>query len=296
MPDTFNWVGSQHAQFQGLLSDIRTHPEDINLRLILADWLVEHADLLPGDEAESAVAWSRLLHLQCDREQSRTHLSLEERQLLSRYRSRWLDALAAEAVTVEWRLGFLILSGTITALHAVVRDCDESIFTRVLWLRPHGSGQSRGRHLEALLDLPQLGGLGVLDLSMLTHLGSSTARALARAPHLSELRHLHARGVGFEADEFAHLASSPYLALQSLDLGYNAGGDVGAIALAESPAMGSLQTLRLQRIALTDDGAAALLESPHLANLQELSLYGNRDLSPDMAGRLEERFGLGFNW
>ena len=49
MPDTFNWAGSQHAQFQGLLADIRTNPEDSGLRLILADWLLEHADLLPGE-------------------------------------------------------------------------------------------------------------------------------------------------------------------------------------------------------------------------------------------------------
>jgi uncharacterized protein (TIGR02996 family) len=294
MADTFNWPGRPHSQFQGLLDDIRTSPDEISLRLILADWLHEHADLLPADEADSADAWSRLLRLQCAREQNRAPVTAQERELLARYSVRWLDTLQPP-VEIDWRMGFVSLGGPIPDIYAAVRDCDEAVFARVLGVHPSASGQGRARHLEALLGLPQLGGIGVLDLSLM-NLGTATARALANSPHLAGLRHLSARNVGFQASEFAHLASSSFLRLTSLDLGYNSGGDEGAIALAESPASESLRTLRLQRIDLGDDGAEALLESPHLTNLRELSLYGNRDLSPTMARRLEERFGAGFSW
>lgn len=296
MPETFNWFGTQHLQFQGLLSDIRTHPEDLSLRLILADWLQEHADLLPGSEAESSLAWARLIRLQCARVRSRAHPTAEERDLLTEHMPHWLENLSTEAITLEWREGFVHLSGSCADLYQAIRDCDEAIFTRILWLQPTGSGQSRSRYLEHLLSLSQLSGLGVLDLSMLSSLGGPAARVLARSPHLGGLRHLNARGVGFETAEFGHLAASSFLNLHSLDLGYNPGGDEGALALADSPMTQSLRVLRLQRIALTDAGAEALLESPHLHNLQELSLYGNPNLSQEMAGRLEARFGLGFTW
>lgn len=296
MPDTFNWTGTLHAQFQGLLADIRTYPEDAGLRLILADWLGDHADRLDLVEADSVLAWARLMRLQCGREQSRGHPCAEEKHLLGRYAPGWLDTLVAESVAVEWRLGFVAVSGGVGALYAAIRGCDEGVFARVLWMQPHGTNPARGRHLEGLLGLPQLGGVGVLDLSLLTGLGEPAARALARSPHLAGLRHLNARGVGFGPAEFGHLAASAFLRPDSLDLGYNAAGDDGAFALADSPALASLRVLRLQRIGLTDDGAEALLASPHLANLRELSLYGNRDLTPAMAGRLEARFGLGFSW
>jgi uncharacterized protein (TIGR02996 family) len=295
MPDAYHWPERAYAQFQGLLDDIRSSPEDVPLRLILADWLHEHADTLPPDDADSATAWSRLLGLQCAREPSRSHVTAEERDLLATYSPRWLDTLADGAVALEWRLGFVALSGPVADLYAVVKGCDEATFTRVLWLQPTASSQSRARHLDALLNLPQLAGVGVLDLSQM-NLGGNSARAVARSPHLAGLRHLTARNVGFGSPEFADLADSRFLRLTGLDLGYNAGGDEGAIALAESPASASLRTLRLQRIDLGDDGARAILESPHLANLRELSLYGNRDVSPIMAQRLEQRFGLGFSW
>jgi uncharacterized protein (TIGR02996 family) len=295
MPDAFNWPGRTHAQFQGLLDDIRSSPEDIPLRLILADWLHEHADMLANDEADSAHAWSRLIRLQCAREQPRSHVTAEERDLLAHYSSRWLDTLLATDVEIEWRLGFVALAGQPQDLYAAIKTCDEAVFTRVLWLRPSAGSQGRARHLEALLGLSQLGGVGAIDLSLLS-LGENTARALARSPHLTGLRHLTARNVGFHATEFAHLAGSPFLRLSCLDLGYNPGGDEGAIALAESPASASLRALRLQRIALGDDGAQALLDSPYLKNLRELSLYGNTDVSASMARRLEQRFGMGFSW
>lgn len=295
MPDAFNWPARAHAQFQGLLDDIRSMPDDVPLRLILADWLHEHADALPDDEAASANAWARLLQLQCAREPTRAPVTGEERTILAHYSRRWLATLAGEGVTLEWRLGFVAVSGAIADLHAAFKDCDEAVFARVLWLAPGPNGATRARHLEALLNLPQLAGIGVLDLSQM-NLGTNSARALAQSPHLVGLRHLLARNVGFGSPEFTHLAESPYLRLTGLDLGYNAGGDEGAIALAESPGSASLRTLRLQRIDLGDDGARAILESPHLAHLRELSLYGNPDVSAALAGQLEQRFGLGFSW
>ena len=104
MADTFNWPGRPHSQFQGLLDDIRTSPDEISLRLILADWLHEHADLLPADEANSAEAWSRLLRLQCAREQNRAPVTAQERELLARYSVRWLDTLQPP-VEIDWRMG-----------------------------------------------------------------------------------------------------------------------------------------------------------------------------------------------
>lgn len=296
MADEFDWPGHLQTQFQGLLDDIRAFPEELALRLILADWLEEFAEMLPdAHECASASDWATLLRLQTERETSRGRITIAEREILDRNSHRWLGKLPICDVEIEWRGGFLALAGGVFYLLGAIRHCDEAVFTRALWLRPTGSGQGRSKHLESLLGLPQLSGIGVLELGM-TNLGENAARALARSPHLSALRHLVARNVGFGSVEFAHLAGSPYLRPECLDLGYNAAGDEGVIALAESPVCSRLRTLQLQRVNLGDDAALALLESPHLVNLRELSLYGNRDLSQALARRLEERWGMGFSW
>ena len=72
------------------------------------------------------------------------------------------------------------------------------------------------------------------------------------------------------------LAQSPHLTnLRELDLGYNGIGDAGAEALAQSPYLTNLRELDLEYNGIGAAGAVALAQSPHLTNLRVLNLKKN---------------------
>lgn len=142
--------------------------------------------------------------------------------------------------------------------------------------------------------------LPVLDRVRLVRLslGDEGAALLADLPQLADLSELELVNVGFTAQGWEALASSPYLAGLDALVVWTAHSDIvlralaaaprfcprklcvrgGALtleavaALAASPILRSVRHLELQGATLSEEILNTLMESPHLANLEVLEL------------------------
>jgi Ran GTPase-activating protein (RanGAP) involved in mRNA processing and transport len=131
----------------------------------------------------------------------------------------------------------LIEAGTLPALESL------SVST------PSNDVPKWGRDLESLVELPGFARIRAFDAYM-TDVTSAGTIALARSPHVRELRHLK--------------------------LSFNAIGPSGVEALATSEQLGNLECLELDNAGLGDDGIERLCASERLQKLRYLHLSGNK--------------------
>jgi uncharacterized protein (TIGR02996 family) len=257
------WWDRFGAEAVDLLRSIAQNPDDAEPRLVLADFLEEAGEV---DRAE----FIRLQVEQMPFRQGQVRWdiqewTLREQELLDQHEKEWLAGLPEG---LEWFFWGGLVEGVEVGS---VADWQQAVgvvdVRRVVWRR---RGSLFLEHAQLLA------GLVALDLKY-NELGDAGAEALAKSPHLTNLRKLvlYCNGIG-EAGAVA-LAQSPHLTnLRVLNLEFNGIGDAGAEALAKSPHLTNLRVLNLEFNGIGDAGAEALAKSPHLTNLRELNLRDNR--------------------
>src|SRR4051812_48139521 len=84
-------MGVLHSELQALLEGVKNHPEEESVRLLVADWLEEHAT----QDAEHARA--DFIRVQCQlarlnaKDPARQPLQAREQTLLSSYAPSWVE-------------------------------------------------------------------------------------------------------------------------------------------------------------------------------------------------------------
>jgi uncharacterized protein (TIGR02996 family) len=289
---------SNRAEVLGLLADIKREPYNYSLRLILADWLEDHAT------GEADLARATLL-----RHQVRGGADPGTRQLTSKHLAAWLGLAA------PWCLGATVRGGLLS-----VRLDGSSLASTAFQGLANSETWAWVDELEIRSPLPRrisqcplLFHLHSLILPQLPHGGAIAD--LATAAWLQNIHRLDLTGGSFRALDAEELFTSPHLTnlreliwsrhpmnrwslralaeqrqLRRLILSRNHLGDTEAQALAGVPTFASLEELDLTDNFLRDAGAFALAESPYLGQLRLLTLFGN-PLGVEGRRRLRERFG-----
>ncbi|HZY87133.1 MAG TPA: TIGR02996 domain-containing protein, partial [Gemmataceae bacterium] len=276
---------------EGLLADIRDHPEDDAPRLIYADWLDEHEQPLRADLIRVQVERDRPTTDGPDRErlERRSLAILQEQEegwtaplrplvLGLRYRRGLIDEIEVEADRVaehgeEW-LRFaptaawhVHVDGWVAA-RALVR-CKALAGVRRLALLGERMG---GAGARILAESPQVANLRSLSLAGQS-LGQPGAQALAGSRYLTNLEALDLTACNLARSAVTLLAQSPNLPrLRRLVLADNPLGDADVRALAASPYLKELRELDLSRNLITTEAAKALAGSPLLGRLRWLNL------------------------
>jgi uncharacterized protein (TIGR02996 family) len=273
------------------LADAKANPEDDTARLVLADWLDDHA------EAEEDRARAEFLRLQCQRaaaddsDPDWRKWEERERELIRRFAPRWLGPLAG----LGWigRRGLFHLQTSARQLLGCGRSLTPADFA---WVEALSLTDATAQQLERLLRWPHLIHLHTLDLRHL-QLGNASILALARSPHVASLRTLDLAMNELTADAALALAESPHLSrVVHLDLTYNRLESRGVRHLVSSKTLGGLGTLKLARNRIDDDGALALAAAPYFGPTFCLNLYNNPGITSKGEAALEERYGERLIW
>jgi uncharacterized protein (TIGR02996 family) len=229
-------------ELSALLEGVRSNPWDDAPRLVLADWIEEHAT----SEADSARA--ALIRAQClvsllkwiDKPEFSADIDRTVTELIERHANEWLRPLGDLARSAGFMRGTVWLK------------CKGE------WFLEHGERLS-----DIVRSWPWIDGL---DLSFPATL---TGR-LAGCPHLAVFPQLRIEHNTLNNGGLPELISSPYLAnIRTLDLSSNRLGDKGASTLA-SANLPRLAGLRLRGTDITPEGIRALLTSTTLGNLAQL--------------------------
>ena len=303
-------------QVLAFLADIKEHPDEDGLRLILADWLEEFGD--PADQARSDLIRCQIDHERLPAESAReASRPVVVRGGCSRNTARpgwgrWLQWLAAWAfrrgllsVTLEssalrgQTLGLLAPSETWAWVDEVyLLDCSDAEAARLgrcpllggvltLGFRRSALGPAG---VQALGDLPLARNLRGLDLGHCP-LGNSGTQALAASANLAGLRTLDLSGCGLSAVAGGHLSGSgrekPFVDLQTLGLCGNQLACEGIHRLTASGHWPRLRRLDLRNNQIAESGGRALARWPGVAGLLELNLADNQ-LGPQAAAALAE--------
>jgi uncharacterized protein (TIGR02996 family) len=299
------------SELRGLLAACRDCPADDTPRLVLADWLDEHADAIPD-----ATARADLLRIQVElsRPSSDTlrqsELQTHEQQILSEHLEQWgegLPAVFAELGNIpqvrdhttlrammrllpayrpiELRRGFLELRLQAVDLRSKALQAWFAS-ERAEWV------QAVTIHISDVNELNRLEVPPVLAPFVAVHLSVGVARFPTRGPRVRLLSKTACR-------QLLHSPKLPFV--RSLTLAHNAvrGGllslmpdanlsglrfltincailtDNHAVELARTP-LDNLSSLNLAANTIGPVGIAALAESPHLGRLITLSLYRNQ--------------------
>jgi uncharacterized protein (TIGR02996 family) len=272
------------------LADAKANPEDDTARLVLADWLDDHA------EADEDRARAEFLRLQCQRaaaegDADERKWELRERELLRRFAPRWLGPLAGLGWTV--RRGLVHLQTTTRELLGCGRALTAADFA---WVEALTLTEAPVQQFERLLRWPHLLHLHTLSLRHLG-LGNAPILALARSAHVASLQTLDLAMNELTAEAGLALAESPHLRrLVHLDLSYNRLESRGARYLAYSQTLGGLGTLKLARNRIDDEGALALASAPYFGPTFCLNLYGNPGITSKGETALEERYRERLIW
>ncbi len=287
---------------RAMLDGVKSCPEDNDARLVLADWLEEHAET----EAERARAeFVRLqVHLAALPDSHPDLDALRERQgrLEQAFRVEWLGALHADSLRVSFQRGLVRLRA----------DCDPA-GRRDLLAASRAPGWPWVEELE-LRDLnsadlaSQIEASSLAQVAKLSLLGNSfnrsTARQLVETVPFYQLSTLILRGNRVDAAAIQALAEAPFLGqltaftmggsfriraaeirtlvhsagwkrLTCLDLGNNQLSTDGMIAITASSVMKGVRRLCLYQNSLGPREASVLAQAPFLAGLTSLDLNNN---------------------
>jgi uncharacterized protein (TIGR02996 family) len=308
-------MAGARQELLALLQAARAHPDDLNRRLILADWLDEH-----GDDSDRARA--EVVRGQCERarlspyEERSYDLLAREGELLNQHAPAWLGPLARFPVTFHHGLlrlevtteqllspDLVALAGTETwawveTLHlsSVAEEHGPALGASPLlksitgldlsgvMLTP-GSAAMLGR-CPALAGLVEVSLNGTSPNSQQSWPSAGWLEAVISSPSLPPLASLDLTSSNFPTPGAELLVSSPLLrGLTRLILDHNRFGKGPVIALASSKSTDNLQVLGLADTFLWPDVVRALARSKHLGNLRKLDLSDN-DLPPAIAGTL----------
>ena len=281
----------------GLLDDIRQQPDDPSLRLILADWLEDHAQH-PADRARAEIL----------RYQARGGAEPEVRRLQAMHGRAWLGPLEVFCQLVSCRGG--LLSVRVAGPSLVSQEFQKLLHTEnwawvdELEIRPP---------LPARLPPPTL--LQRISSLILPQMPAhAPVRIWVRSGGLQGVRQLDLSGwhgsfaevqsifdplllPGLRDLIYSHTVHSSRvvramlrLRLRRLVLSRAMLGDAEVEQLTQEPHLASVQELDLTDNAITDAGAFALADSPYLTHVQVLTLFGN-PFGVDGRRRLRERFG-----
>lgn len=287
------------ASNEALLEEILAQPGDDSARLVYADWLAEQND--PRGE---------LINVQVELERTKDadrFLELEARQiaLLSAHGAAWVGPLAAEALQVEFRRGFVekvtvLDAGALEPLaelfarepvreltFASVSGLDVPRLAAAHWLERLDALALRAGQREVGLGPDEVGALlesrhlrGLSTLALRGHRLADVGALVLAANVPWALPHLKALFV--ERDEVSEvgaqgLASTKWVGgLETLSLADNRLGEGGAEAIAHAKRPGRLVTLDLSGDAIGTAGAISLAQAPRLATLKVLRLARNR--------------------
>ena len=282
-----------HMEEQGLLADIREHPDDVSLRRIYADWLEDHGDAARAEFIRVQVE----LATTDEWDDARPELQRRERELLTAHRGAWLQGLPSGAVTFEgglaqrWTLHAecfhthaqaILTHSPLVALELAGLESDRlasaiaenPVLDQVQELRLSHSGLS-GWNAIKLLRQRSLKGLRHLCLTQLRFSGVPL-QELLRHPAALRLQRLDLVGCGLQGTDFEHLAQAATLGrLRFLDLSENALGGLEMAFLSSAQHWGELEHLGLRGGQMTSDGLRSLAQAPFLSCLHSLDLSRN---------------------
>lgn len=240
------------ATGQKLLGAVLADADDLESRLVFADWLVERGDPR-GEFIQLQCALGRTLHGAKGSSWDKplfngdpALLKARETKLLKTYAKAWLEPIRAFVRTWQWSNGFV--SG-------VVADATKFM-----------SGRGVIFATTPLVDLE------------LTALKPAQLKTLSTEPTTARLRRLN---VGFQKLDAAALevfGADGWRGLRSLRLAGNRFGPAGAAVLAKAN-LPALETLELNDAQLDDACVEALVEAPFFPHLTSLEIGWNQAIT-----------------
>lgn len=251
---------------QDLWRAVRDAPDDVQPRLILADFLNERGD-----------PRGAFINAQCRLAErglspaSRHAFNVQAKKLLRENAREWAGPVLAMGASYEFRSGFLYkLSGNIDLVLDGwwdLLDMEPVVHVELTGARAESVARLIGSELPGQLR----------HLTIRGDIGDDGVCALAEAD-LQTIERLNLRDVDMSDDGlFGLLAASEFRPLR-LTLTGNAITDAGVTALASSAIVERLERLFLSRTEVTDAGVEALAAAPGLARLRELALGSLEEL------------------
>jgi uncharacterized protein (TIGR02996 family) len=278
-----------------LLDAVRACPADDLRRLVLADWLDEHARTDADRGRADLIRVQLELLRRPASEPGRAALITRENVLVAAHAAEWGKGLPRGLADerTEGR-GFTSVLGMLRPwfgrgqrwVNAVEPD-----HPAWAWVDGVTLLNVTGDDVAELTASPVLGRLNSLSVGPDgwygwkgdVAIGHVAAELVGGSPHATALTHLNLSDCVIGPVGATALARSPHLrGLVYLDLGgwdctpANLIRDAGARALADSPFLTRLEHLNLMECVITAAGVAALAESPNAAGLTHLYLSGNR--------------------
>lgn len=289
---------ASRGEVLSFLADIKEHPFDDGLRLILADWLEDYGGPLDRARADLIRAQIDFARLPAE-DPRRNEAGRRARQLQLKHARDWLGPLARWPTAHAAQRGLWSLSLAVSSLHSqalrslaptetwawveevyvtgaededVTRLRHSPLFPGIVSLG-FKAGQLGPAGLQALAGFGWAAGLSRLDLSHqpITGRGLSALRG-----GLPRLRQLDLAGTHLSANAGAALGALPCPELRELTLWGNALGDTGVAGLLSGEVAYRLRLLDLRGNGIGDEGVAELAGSECLAELRELNLADNR--------------------
>jgi uncharacterized protein (TIGR02996 family) len=277
---------------RSFLDDIKTHPRALAPRLILADWLDDHA----ATDADRARA--ELLRIEA-RQACLESVELTERARAIRdaHLATWLGPLGkVRGLRANVYRGLIQLSGSVeTLLLLALRettDAPEWDWVERLTVTSEGARYPRIWQMPYLRHVAEV----IVPTGRL-----QTAEGMAlflSAPHLDGLNTLNLAHLPPDSAAIRLLAESPLLGqLRTLWLG-SAHTEEHLRCLLDSPHFRGLGLLGIGSVSLEQNGLRGVLDHPRLAGLRSLIAYACRldarsaDVlsDPICAGSLEELY------
>ena len=288
-----------------LLLAIRANPDEDTPRLVYADWLDEHADVLPGRAPAEVRARAEFIRLQiafAGRDDDPDFADARGRAdaLRSRYGAAWVKWDPPTDARDFWYAprGFPERNVDIAMLPSIPDDdfarapvgvlhgCPTpymaerfatcSHLQRVRRLELSGYVELTRGDLERVFNSPYITGLRELLIAWFGNFATMITEVVAGSEQLAGLESFEFRQHQFTPGAARALAGSQTIRLRRLVAGSSDCGDESLSALAGSPAVSRLERLSLWACQLSAAGALALAESPHLGPLWYLQLGWNR--------------------
>ncbi|MBM4779828.1 MAG: TIGR02996 domain-containing protein [Archangiaceae bacterium] len=237
---------------QKLLDAVLADADDLESRLVFADWLVERGDPR-GEFIQLQCALGRPLHGAKGTSWNKpifqgdpAELQAREAKLLKTYAKAWLEPMRAFVRTWKWDNGFV--SG-------VVADATKFI-----------SGRQTIFATTPLVDVA------------LTALKPAQLKATSLEPTTARLRRLDVGFQKLDANALEAFGTPQWSRLRSLRLAGNRFGPAGAAVLARA-VFPALEALELNDAQLDDACVEALVEAPFFPQLTSLELGWNEGIT-----------------